>query len=79
MIKNATSKWRERIFTPSITLAMFIKQALSFDRSCARVVNDFIIDNIDERPKIISTSTGSFCRSRQKSFRFNKRISSLHW
>jgi len=26
MIKNATSKWRERIFTPSITLAMFIKQ-----------------------------------------------------
>lgn len=79
MIKNATSKWRERIFTPIITLAMFIKQALSFDRSCARVVNDFIIDNIDERPKIISTSTGSFCRSRQKSFRFNKRISSLHW
>ncbi|MCP4324425.1 MAG: hypothetical protein GY787_21710, partial [Alteromonadales bacterium] len=66
MIKNATSKWRERIFTPSITLAMFIKQALSFDRSCASVVNDFIIDNIDELPKNISTSTGSFCRSRQK-------------
>ena len=66
MIKNATSKWRERIFTPSITLAMFIKQALSFDRSCAHVVNDFIIDNIDELPKNISTSTGSFCRSRQK-------------
>lgn len=66
MIKNATSKWRERIFTPSITLAMFIKQALSFDRSCARVVNEFIIDNIDELPENISTSTGSFCRSRQK-------------
>jgi hypothetical protein len=66
MIKNATSKWRERIFTPSITLAMFIKQALSFDRSCTHVVNEFIIDNIDELPKNISTSTGSFCRSRQK-------------
>ena len=45
---------------------MFIKQALSFDRSCAHVVNEFIIDNIDELPKNISTSTGSFCRSRQK-------------
>jgi hypothetical protein len=65
-IRDATSKCRERIFTPSITLAMFIKQALSFDRSCARVVNEFIIDNIDELPKNISTSTGSFCRSRQK-------------
>ncbi|MCG6202729.1 IS4 family transposase [Psychromonas antarctica] len=66
IIKNATSKWRERIFTPSITLAMFIKQALSPDRSCAHVVNEFIIDNIDELPINISTSTGSFCRSRQK-------------
>ena len=65
MIKSATLKWRERIFTPSITLAMFIKQALSFDRSCAHVVNEFIIDNIDKLPKNISTSTGSFCRSRQ--------------
>ncbi|MFT6141432.1 MAG: hypothetical protein ACJAXN_002666, partial [Psychromonas sp.] len=25
---------------------MFIKQALSFDRSCTHVVNEFIIDNI---------------------------------
>jgi hypothetical protein len=39
---------------------MFIKQALSFDRSCTHVVNEFIIDNIDELPKKISKSTGSF-------------------
>jgi hypothetical protein len=45
---------------------MFIKQALSFDRSCTHVVNEFIIDNIGEFPKNISKSTGSFCRSRQK-------------
>ncbi len=57
---------RERIFTPTKTLSMFIKQALSFDRSCVSVVNEFIIDNRDELPKNISSSTGSFCRSRQK-------------
>ncbi|WP_166419447.1 hypothetical protein [Pseudoalteromonas sp. Z1A8] len=45
---------------------MFIKQALNFDRSCVSVVNDFIIDNINELPRNISKSTGSFCRSRQK-------------
>jgi len=66
VIKSGTTKWRERIFTTSITLAMFIKQELSFDRSCTHAVNEFIIDNIDELPENISTSTGSFCRSRQK-------------
>ena len=34
--------------------------------ACARVVNEFIIDNIASLPKNISPSTGSFCRSRQK-------------
>ncbi|WP_157823185.1 transposase [Psychromonas sp. MB-3u-54] len=66
IINKATSNYRDRIFTPTLTLAMFIKQALSFDRSCTRVVNEFIIDNIDDLLKNISKSTGSFCRSRQK-------------
>ena len=66
IIERHTPEHRERIFTPSKTLSMFIKQALSPDRSCTRAVNDFIIDNIDSLPKNISCSTGSFCRSRQK-------------
>ena len=66
IIKRYTSSYRERIFTPLITLAMFIKQALSFDRSCVNVVNDFIIENVHSLPKNISCSTGSYCRSRQK-------------
>lgn len=57
---------RERIFTPTKTLAMFIKQALNVDRSCANAVNNFIIDNLDSLPKNMSCSTGSFCRSRKK-------------
>lgn len=66
IIEDNIATYRERIFTPTITLAMFLKQALSFDRSCTHVVNEFIIDNIDGLPKNISKSTGSFCRSRQK-------------
>jgi len=66
IIKNNISAYRERIFTPTITLAMFLKQALNFDRSCTNVVNEFIIDNLHDLPKNISQSTGSFCRSRQR-------------
>lgn len=66
IIERNIPAYRERIFTPTVTLAMFIKQALNFDRSCVSVVNDFIIDNINELPRNISKSTGSFCRSRQK-------------
>ena len=29
---------------------MFIKQALSFDRSCTHVVNEFIIENVNSLP-----------------------------
>lgn len=66
IIDKHVPMYRDRIFTPTKTLSMFIKQALSFDRSCTHVVNEFIIDNINSLPRNISTSTGSYCRSRQK-------------
>lgn len=58
--------YRDRIFTPVKTLSMFLKQALSIDRSCSHAVNEFIIDNLETLPENISKSTGSYCRSRQK-------------
>jgi hypothetical protein len=66
IIEHNTPEHRERIYTPTKTLAMFIKQALNSDYSCARAVNEFIIDNLESLPKNISKSTGSFCRSREK-------------
>ena len=66
IIEQLSPLHRERIFTPSVTLSLFLKQALSLDRSCSNAVNNFIIDNKDQLPKNISNSTGSFCRGRQK-------------
>ena len=63
---HSSPNHRERIFTPTISLSLFLKQALSLDRSCSNAVNNFIIDNIKSIPKNISNSTGSFCRSRNK-------------
>ena len=55
IINKHIPTYRERIFTPTKTLSMFIKQALSFDRSCTNAVNEFIIDNLDELPQNIVT------------------------
>ena len=35
IIERNIPAYRERIFTPTVTLAMFIKQALNFDRAQA--------------------------------------------
>ena len=38
IINKHIPTYRERIFTPTKTLSMFIKQALSFDLSCTNAV-----------------------------------------
>ncbi|MDZ7923854.1 MAG: IS4 family transposase [Marinagarivorans sp.] len=66
IIEKYSPVHRERIFTPTVTLSLFLKQALSPDRSCANAVNNYIIDNLEKLPSNISNSTGSFCRSRKR-------------
>jgi DDE family transposase len=57
---------RERLFPPTETLAMFLRQALSEDRSCQRVVNDTAIARAAGRLPQCSTRTGAYCRARQR-------------
>ena len=57
---------RERIYTPSVTLAMFITQALSTDRSCQKAVDEFAVKRIAQGLPRISSRTGAFCMARQR-------------
>ena len=57
---------RERLFPPTETLSMFLAQALSTDRSCQRVVNDAAIKRLAGGMTGCSTSTGAYCRARQR-------------
>lgn len=67
IIENNTPKYRERIYTPMQTLAMFLSQALNEDRSCSKAVNDFIIQNKSQKnTRSISPNTGAYCLARQK-------------
>ena len=57
---------RERLLPPTETLAMFLAQALSADRSCQQAVNAFIARRVAGGLSSCSTSTGAFCRARQR-------------
>jgi hypothetical protein len=58
--------WRERIYTPSITLAIFLSQILSDDHSCDDAVDRFQKYRCDHGLPRVSTSTGSYCEARQR-------------
>ena len=57
---------RERLLPPTETLAMFLAQALSPDRSCQQAVNAFASRRVAGGLSACSTSTGAFCRARQR-------------
>ena len=57
---------RERLFPPTETLAMFVSQALSADRSCQQVVNRAAIQRLVTGLPTCSTHTGGYCRARQR-------------
>lgn len=60
-------EYRERIFTPLVTLFLFIKQVLNPDKSCKKAVVDFLAEqSIKDKAIVLSTNTGPYCKARQR-------------
>jgi len=57
---------RERLYPPTVTLAMFLRQALSADGSCQRVVNAWAASRAAEGLRPQSVRTGGYCRARAR-------------
>lgn len=57
---------RERLLPPTETLAMFLAQALSADRSCQHAVNAFVARRVAGGLSPCSTATGAYARARQR-------------
>ena len=57
---------RERLFPPKETLAMFIGQVMSADRSCQNAVNQAAIQRLSEGLPDCSSHTGAYCKARQR-------------
>jgi hypothetical protein len=59
-------EYRERIFTPFITLMTFIKQVLDPDKSCKKAVSRVISERMSQNQKPCAEGTGAYCKARQK-------------
>lgn len=57
---------RERLYPPTVTLAMFMRQALEADGSCQKAVNGWAAQCVCEGLTPGSTRTGAYCRARHR-------------
>jgi Transposase DDE domain len=58
--------WRNRIYTPWITLGVFLSQILSDDQSCDDAVSRLQKHRYDRNLPAIGTDTTSYCEARQR-------------
>ena len=65
-VEELLPEHRERVFPPTETLSMFLAQALNEDRSCQKAVNDAVVKRIIGGLSPVSTTTGGYCRARQR-------------
>ena len=59
-------KWRNRIYTPWITLSMFLSQILSSDQSCGDALERFQKYRKDCGLPPVANDTSSYCEARQR-------------
>lgn len=57
---------RERLYPPTVTLSIFIKQALAENASCQYAVNGWAAQRVAEGLPPQSVDTGGYCRARQR-------------
>ncbi len=56
---------RERRYPPTVTLSLFLTQALVSDGSCQNAVNGYVVDRACNGLEAGSTGTGAYCKARQ--------------
>jgi hypothetical protein len=58
--------WRERVFSPLVTIWVFINQILSKDHSCRFAVASLIAPRSFQNLPIVSSATGAYCKARAR-------------
>jgi len=57
---------RERLYPPTVTLSMFMRQVLNEDGSCQKAVNGWAAQRLAEGLSAQSVRTGAYCKARQR-------------
>ena len=58
--------WNERIYTPLITLWIFLGQVISADHSCRAAVARFVAQRVSRGQRACSSHTGADCQARKR-------------
>jgi hypothetical protein len=58
--------WLDRIFSPVVTLWVFLSQVLSADHSCRAAVARLLAHRLSRGPRPCSAETGAYCQARQR-------------
>jgi hypothetical protein len=58
--------WKDRIFTPLVTLWVFLGQVLSADHSCRAAVARLIAHRVAQGLPACSSETGAYCQARKR-------------
>jgi hypothetical protein len=57
---------RERLYPPTVTLSMFMRQTLEADASCQKAVNGWAAQRAADGLRACSVRTGGYCRAPQR-------------
>ena len=66
VVESQLPPHRERLYPPTLTLSMFLAQAMNSDASCQRVVNDNSIKRVLGGLSSCGVSSGGYCKARQR-------------
>ena len=58
--------WKDRIYTPLVTLCMFLGQVISADHSCRAAVVRFIAYRLSRGQSRCSTESSAYCQARKR-------------
>jgi len=58
--------WKDRVFSPLVTLWVFLGQVLSADHSCRAAVARLIAQRISQGQSAYSARTGAYCQARKR-------------
>ena len=64
--RHLSHRWRKRVYTPWITLSIFLSQILSDDHSCDDAVDRFQKFRYDQGFPAVAPDTTSYCEARQR-------------
>lgn len=65
-LQTIAEDWKERIFTPLVTLWVFLGQVLSADHSCRSAVARLMAHRVSQGEPACSARTGAYCQARKR-------------